>query len=118
MSDQSDHDDSTSDSVDQTDEVETPQLTTPQDQPPPHLERLAKFLAGSGVASRRECEEIIRLGRVSVDGVMVTEVGAKIDPERSDVRLDEERVKPEPKVYWWINKPKGVLSTSKDTHGR
>jgi 23S rRNA pseudouridine2605 synthase len=81
-------------------------------------ERLAKFLATAGVASRREAEEIIRLGRVTVDGQMVTEVGTKIDPEHSDVRVDDERVRPEPKVYWWINKPKGVLSTSKDTHGR
>jgi len=87
-------------------------------EPPPHLERLAKFLAAAGVASRRESEEIIRLGRVTVDGEMVTEVATKIDPERADIRVDDERVRPEQKVYWWINKPKGVLSTSKDTHGR
>lgn len=118
MNDQSSPDDSSSDPVDRTEEAESLQVPDSQEQPPPHLERLAKFLATAGVASRRECEEIIRLGRVTVDGVMVTEVGAKVDPERSDVRLDEERVKPEPKVYWWINKPKGVLSTSKDTHGR
>jgi len=86
--------------------------------PPVFMERLAKYLASAGVASRRECEEYIRLGRVTVDGAMITEVGTKIDPQTADVRFDDERVKPEPKVYWWINKPKGVLSTSKDTHGR
>src|SRR5688572_9859897 len=84
-------------------------------EPPQALERLAKFLAGAGVASRRECEEYIRLGRVTVDGEMITEVGTKIDPQKADIRVDDQRVKPEPKVYWWINKPKGVLSTSKDT---
>lgn len=99
-------------------EEEGSEHSAPIHEAPPALERLAKFLAGAGVASRRECEEFIRLGRVTVDGEMITEVGTKIDPERADIRVDERRVKPEPKVYWWINKPKGVLSTSKDTHGR
>jgi 23S rRNA pseudouridine2605 synthase len=100
------------------DEILDPAGESPTPDMPPALERLAKFLAAAGVASRRECEEIIRLGRVTVNGEMVTEVGTKIEPERADVRVDEQRVRPEPKVYWWINKPRGVLSTSKDTHGR
>ncbi|HVJ82530.1 MAG TPA: pseudouridine synthase, partial [Planctomycetia bacterium] len=84
----------------------------------PRLERLAKIMASCGVASRRECEEYIRLGRVTVDGKMVTDVATKLDAQACEIRVDETTLKPEPKVYWLLHKPKGVLSTSKDTHGR
>lgn len=80
--------------------------------------RLQKYLASAGIGSRRQCEEFIALGRVSVDGATVTELGTCVDPASQTVCFDGEPVQPEPKVYWWVNKPAGVLCTSRDTHGR
>ncbi|HEX7579264.1 MAG TPA: S4 domain-containing protein, partial [Thermoanaerobaculia bacterium] len=51
-------------------------------------ERLQKLLSAAGIASRREAEEIIREGRVSVNGVVVTEVGTKADPDKDHVKVD------------------------------
>ncbi len=82
------------------------------------LERLQKYLARAGSASRRACEELIRQGRVRVDGAIVREMGVKIDPESAVVLLDEERVKLPELVYFIAFKPKGTVSTSSDPHGR
>lgn len=81
-------------------------------------ERLHKFLARAGVASRRSCEELIREGRVRVDGVVVREMGVKVDPEVAEIRLDDERVKPPPMVYYVAHKPRGVVSAVQDPEGR
>jgi 23S rRNA pseudouridine2605 synthase len=79
--------------------------------------RLAKFLAHSGVASRRAAEDLIRAGRVMVGGEVVTDPARDVD-ESSGVAVDAEPVKPEPLEVHMLNKPRGVVSTAADTHGR
>jgi 23S rRNA pseudouridine2605 synthase len=81
-------------------------------------ERLQKLLARAGAGSRRACEEIITAGRVTVDGKVVSELGAKADLATQDVRLDGSRIRPEPAEYWILNKPKGVVCTNFDPAGR
>jgi 23S rRNA pseudouridine2605 synthase len=80
--------------------------------------RLAKFLAHAGVASRRGAEQLIAAGRVTIDGVMVTDPARDVD-ERSAVAFDGEPIKgAEPHVAYALHKPAGVVSTASDTHGR
>ncbi len=82
-------------------------------------ERLQKFLSRAGVASRRAAEEMIRAGRVSVNGRVVTEMGAKVDPGRDAVRVDGRRVKAAaPRVTVMLHKPSGYVSTRRDPQGR
>lgn len=82
------------------------------------LVRLQKFLAEAGVASRRACEQLIEDGRVFVNGQTVTELGTKVDSSTDRVAVDSKDVAAERKVYILLNKPRGVLCTSRDTHGR
>jgi 23S rRNA pseudouridine2605 synthase len=82
------------------------------------MERLNKILAHAGVGSRRHCEQLIRAGRVAVDGAVVRELGAKVDVERQRVAVDGQPIKVERLVYWLINKPRGVLCTNRDPAGR
>ena len=79
--------------------------------------RLAKFLAHAGVASRRAAERIIAEGRVTVDRQVVTDPARDVD-ESSGVAVDGERLRPEPHEVHMLNKPPGVVSTARDTHGR
>jgi 23S rRNA pseudouridine2605 synthase len=82
-------------------------------------ERLQKVLAQAGVASRRKSEELIRQGRVTVNGQVVTQLGTKVDPSRDEIRVDGERIRIEAsRVYIMLNKPRGVLSTMEDDRGR
>jgi len=79
--------------------------------------RLQKLLAAAGVASRREAEELITSGRVSVDGEVVTQLGAKADPECAVISVDGKPVELHPrKVYVVLNKPRGYTSTRRDPH--
>ena len=81
--------------------------------------RLQKLLAGAGVGSRRACEDLITNGRVEVDGQIVTELGVRVDPVGSVVRVDGERIVLDPgRVYLALNKPLGVVSTMSDDRGR
>jgi 23S rRNA pseudouridine2605 synthase len=81
-------------------------------------ERLQKVLAQAGIASRRECEELIREGRVEVDRKVVTELGTRVDPLKQEIRLDGEALTQSKLVYFAINKPTGIVSTSSDPAGR
>ena len=81
-------------------------------------ERLQKVMARAGVGSRRACEEIIRHGRVEVDGKIAI-LGQKVDPTRQRIVVDGRRLATaEPLVYIALHKPRGVLSVSQDERGR
>ncbi len=90
-----------------------PAATTPG----PPGERLQKILAAAGVASRRAAEDLIRAGRVTVNGVVAT-LGESADPDRDAIALDGERIQREPLEYWIVHKPRGVLTTVSDPQGR
>lgn len=78
--------------------------------------RLNKFLANSGVCSRREADNLIQAGCVTVNGEVVTELGTKININKDDVRFNGERMRGEEKVYIVMNKPKGYVTTASDPH--
>ena len=78
--------------------------------------RLNKFIANSGVCSRREADLHIQAGVVTVNGEVVTELGTKINVLTDDVRFNGERLKGEEKVYIVMNKPKGYVTTASDPH--
>jgi 23S rRNA pseudouridine2605 synthase len=80
--------------------------------------RLQKFLAEAGVASRRAGERLIVEGRVAVNGRIVDELGAKVDPARDRVMVDGRQVKVRRKLYLAVNKPKGYICTRSDPEKR
>ena len=83
------------------------------------LVRLQKFLADAGVASRRSSEVLISEGRVSVNGKVVRELGTKIDPINTKVKVDGQHIQSKKtKTYIAFHKPRGVLSTMSDPEGR
>lgn len=79
--------------------------------------RLNKYLANAGICSRREADNYIEAGLITVNGVVVTELGTKITPG-DDVRFNSERVNPERKVYVLLNKPKDCVTTVDDPQER
>lgn len=81
-------------------------------------ERLQKFLAQAGVASRRKAETLIAAGRIRVNGRRVTTPGTKVDSYRDRVELDGRLVRRERLVYWLMNKPQGLVSTVSDPQDR
>lgn len=90
--------------------------TDPHD---PEGVRLQKVLAGAGLGSRRACEQIIAAGRVSVDGVVVRELGIRVDPRTAVLHVDGLRVQLDSSVVTLaLNKPRGVVSTMDDPQGR
>ncbi len=80
--------------------------------------RLNKFLAHSGVASRRKCDELIFAGKVKINGETVKIPGVDIDPSIDKVEINGKLLKPEKKIYIVLNKPANVLSTLKDDFNR
>jgi len=81
--------------------------------------RLQKYMAQCGVASRRKSEELIKEGKVSVNGRIVADMGVVIDPQKDEVKLAGSIVKPvENMIYIALNKPKGYVSTVKDQFSR
>jgi pseudouridine synthase len=82
-------------------------------------ERLQKILARSGHGSRRSCEALIAAGRVRVNGVVVSELGAQADAELDHIEVDSVALEPAaPRVYLAMNKPPGAVTTARDPQGR
>ncbi|MEW6584142.1 MAG: pseudouridine synthase [Nitrospirota bacterium] len=80
--------------------------------------RLQKILSEMGIASRRKAEDLILEGRITVNGRLGT-LGAKADPQKDHIKLDGKLlIRPEPKVYIMLNKPRGVVTTLYDPEGR
>lgn len=82
--------------------------------------RLQKYLADSGIASRRKAEELILLGKVKVNSKVITELGTKVDPEKDIVEFNGKRVisNNSKHIYILLNKPIGYVTTVKDQFGR
>src|SRR5574344_1435378 len=80
-----------------------------------NIVRLNKFISNSGICSRREADEYIQTGLVTVNGVIVTELGTKVNVN-DDIRFNGERLKGEKKVYLLMNKPKDYVTTLSDPH--
>lgn len=78
--------------------------------------RLNKYLADAGLGSRRRCDELIQTGRITIDGVTVTELGTKVRPENT-IAVDGKPLRRQRLVYWLVNKPAGYISTSYDPGG-
>ncbi|HJZ48216.1 MAG TPA: pseudouridine synthase, partial [Roseiflexaceae bacterium] len=82
-------------------------------------ERLQKVLASAGIASRRDCEELISAGRVSVNGKVVHVAGTRVDPEQDEIVVDGRPIgQISPRTYVMLHKPAGVVSTADDPQGR
>ena len=83
------------------------------------FQRLQKIIAAAGIASRRKAEALITAGVVSVNGQLVTELGAKADPERDHVRVNGKLLRGAQRpIYLLMNKPKGYVTTVSDPEGR
>lgn len=82
------------------------------------MERLQKILAQAGIASRRKCEEVIAAGRVTVDGVVQTELGTKADPFKQRIEVDGNPISLERKVCILLHKPTSYVTTVTDPEGR
>jgi len=80
-------------------------------------ERLQKFISRSGRASRRQAEELMRAGRVRVNGVVASEMGTRVVPGRDTVEVDGERLTISGTRWFAFHKPTGVLTTRSDPHG-
>ena len=81
-------------------------------------QRLQKVLAAAGVDSRRKCEELILDGSVSVNRKVVDKLPAFVDPEKDLIIVDGRKIHAAQKVYFLLNKPRGVICTNRDPHGR
>ncbi len=82
-------------------------------------ERLQKILAQAGIASRRKAEELMKQGRVTVNGHVISELGSKADSEVDVIKVDGKKIRVSGRhVYVLLNKPKNVMSTSSDPEGR
>ena len=81
------------------------------------MERIQKVIANSGICSRRKAEELILAGKVLVNGEVVKELGTKVS-EKDEIIVDGKSAKQEEKVYFLLNKPRGVVTTTSDDKGR
>ena len=79
------------------------------------LIRLNRYISNSGLCSRREADEIISKGLISVNGTIITKLGTKVS-KRDDIRFKGKKLSAEKKVYILLNKPKGYVTTVKDPH--
>lgn len=82
------------------------------------MERLQKVMAHAGVASRRKCEELIKMGKVTVNGQLVTKLGTQVDPTKDQIEVNGSCIQIERKKIYLFYKPKSVITSMKDPEGR
>lgn len=82
------------------------------------LIRLNRYISNAGICSRRKADELIAAGVVSVNGVVISELGHKVDPQKDEIRYNGETLKREKMVYVLLNKPKDYITTTEDPHER
>jgi len=82
------------------------------------LIRLNRYISNAGICSRRKADELIAAGVVSVNGVVVSELGHKVDPQKDEIRYNGETLRREKMVYVLLNKPKDYITTTEDPHER
>jgi len=83
-----------------------------------NTQRLDKFLANNGIASRRGIKQFLKAETVTVNGKRVKESGTRFDPAKDELKINGEKVKSTKFVYYLLNKPKGIISTSSDEFDR
>ena len=81
------------------------------------MERLQKVIAASGITSRRKAEELIKLGKVKVNGKVITELGTKVNSS-DEIIVEGKILEKEIKEYYLLNKPRGVITSTSDEKGR
>lgn len=81
------------------------------------MERLQKVIAEAGIASRRKAEELIKDGKVKVNGKVITELGTKVD-NKDIIEVNNKLIEKELKEYYLLNKPRGVITSTSDDKGR
>ncbi|MFK7972067.1 MAG: pseudouridine synthase [Bacteroidia bacterium] len=91
---------------------------TPAERAAKFLVRLNRFIAQSGVCARREADKLILAGKITVNGKVVTELGTKVNPKFDTVLYEGKALKKQKLVYYLYNKPRNVLTTTKDDRGR
>ncbi len=77
------------------------------------MERLQKVIANSGIASRRKAEDLIKEGRVKVNGIIIKELGVKVT-NKDIIKVDDKQISKENKVYYLLNKPRGIITSVTD----
>ena len=80
--------------------------------------RLNKYIASSGIASRRNSEELIKQGRVSINSEIVMDLASNVDPDKDLVEIDGEKISLKKFLYFLLNKPKGFITSTKDEKSR
>lgn len=80
--------------------------------------RINKYIAESGFCSRRAADQLILEGRVEINGKTISEPGTKVNPDKDNIRIDGEVLKPQKKVYYVLNKPSGFITTTSDERDR
>lgn len=81
------------------------------------MERLQKVIAASGLTSRRKAEELIKNGKVKVNDQVITELGIKVS-SKDEIKVNDKIIEKEPKEYYILNKPRGVITSTSDDKGR
>lgn len=82
------------------------------------MERLQKIIAQAGWGSRREVEQWILEGRITVNGTVISQLGSKADPERDKIKIDGKLVQPAARRYFLFHKPEGMITSMRDPQGR
>lgn len=95
-----------------------PKRSSPKKVEDDNLIRLNRYIANAGICSRRKADELITAGVVSVNGVIVNELGLKVDPSKDEIRYNGETLKREKNVYVLLNKPKDYITTTDDPQER